>query len=149
MSYNELRKGRFSEANRIYFVTTVTHKRLNLFKNFDLARSVIKTMKNLDDKQHVNSLCWVVMPDHLHWLFQLNNNYDLPTVIKKLKAISAHTINQHLNRQGQVWQKDHYDHGLRKEDDIKQISRYIVANPLREKLVQNIGDYPHWDSIWL
>ena len=89
------------------------------------------------------------MPDHLHWLFQLENKMDLSSVIKSMKAGSARSINQHFNREGQVWQKSFYDRGLRNEEDIKQISRYIVANPLRAGLVENIGDYPHWDSAWL
>ncbi|MES9878966.1 MAG: transposase, partial [Candidatus Sedimenticola sp. 1PA] len=33
--------------------------------------------------------------------------------------------------------------------DIKELARYIVANPLRGGLVESIGDYPHWDAMWL
>ena len=149
MSYNELRKGRFSEANRIYFVTTVTCQREKLFSNFTLARTVINIMKGLHNDDYVDSLSWVVMPDHLHWLIQLNDKNNLPAVMKKFKAISARSINQNLNRNGQVWQKTYYDRSLRQEDDIKQVSRYIVANPLRAGLIENIGDYPHWDAVWL
>jgi hypothetical protein len=58
-------------------------------------------------------------------------------------------INRHLNRAGSVWQKTYYDHAVRKDEDIKGISRYIVANPLRAGLVHDIGDYPLWDAIWL
>ena len=36
-----------------------------------------------------------------------------------------------------------------KDEDLKSIARYIVANPLRAELAQEIGEYPHWDSIWL
>ena len=149
MSYNELRKGRYSEANRIYFVTTVTYQREKIFRDFTLARTVIHTMECLHNDDYVYSLSWVVMPDHLHWLIQLNDKHDLPTVVKRFKAMSAHSINQHLNRKGQIWQKAYYDRGLRKEDDIKQVSRSIVANPLRARIVENIGDYPHWDAVWL
>ena len=42
-----------------------------------------------------------------------------------------------------------YDHGLRDGEDIKQLSRYILANPLRAGLVEFAGDYPHWDAVWL
>jgi len=149
MSYNELRKGRFSEDNRIYFITTVTHHRIKLFNNFDSTRIVIHTMRQLDKSGYVDSMCWVVMPDHLHWLFQLSNNSTLAEVVKRLKAISARFINQHLNREGQVWQRSYYDHSLRQEEDLKQVSRYIIANPLRAGLVEDIGEYSHWDAMWL
>jgi putative transposase len=48
-----------------------------------------------------------------------------------------------------LWQDGYYDRALRKEEDLQQIARYIVANPLRAKLVNKIGDYPLWDAVWL
>ncbi len=149
MSYNDLRKGRFSEANRVYFVTTVTHERCKYFLNLYSARVVIQTMKKLHDTNYVNSLSWVLMPDHLHWLFQLRDKSPLPVVMKQMKATSARSINQELNRQGQVWQRSYYDRGLRDGENIKQLSRYITANLLRAGLVDGIGEYPHWDAVWL
>jgi REP element-mobilizing transposase RayT len=89
------------------------------------------------------------MPDHLHWLIQLNQRWPLPRVVKTLKARSSLTINRHLGQHGSLWQKAYYDHAVRKDEDIRTIARYIVANPLRAGLVQDIGDYPHWDCIWM
>ena len=89
------------------------------------------------------------MPDHVHWLFQLGENEDLSTAIKRFKARSAQRVNNHLNRNGALWQKGFYDHALRKEEGVKDVARYIIANPLRAGLVDNIGDYPLRDAIWL
>jgi REP element-mobilizing transposase RayT len=149
MSYNDLRKGRFSEPGRAYFITTVTHDRIPLFKDFHLARLLITTMKQLADERYVENLSWVIMPDHLHWLFQLGDRSSLASMIKRLKALSARSINLYLDTSGPVWQKSYYDRGLRDDEDSRQISRYIVANPLRAGLVENIGDYSHWDAVWL
>jgi putative transposase len=150
MPYDNLRIGRYSETNRIYFVTTVINNRNDcIFSNFSTARLVVNEMRYLHETEKANSIAWVIMPDHLHWLFQLKEQDSLPNIVKTLKARSAQNINKHLNRTGAVWQKAYYDHALRKEEDIKGISRYIVANPLRAGLVKNIGDYPLWDAIWL
>ncbi len=149
MSYNDLRKGRFSESNQFYFVTTVTHERKPVFNRFSSSRILINTMKHLDKHNYVNSLSWVVMPDHLHWLFQLSDMSTLPEVMKRLKASSARSINRAINRQGAIWQKSYYDRALRYDEDIKRLSRYIIANPLRAGLVKDIGDYSHWDAVWL
>ena len=43
----------------------------------------------------------------------------------------------------------YYDHAIRKEEDIKGLAHYIIANPLRAGLVTNINDYPHWDAVWM
>ena len=149
MTYNDLRKGRLSETNRVYFVTTVTYQRKPLFKNLHLARAVIQVMKRLDRDDYVKSISWIVMPDHVHWLFQLENNMALAEVMKRLKAWSARSINTQLNRKGKVWQKTYYDHALRQDEDVKAVSRYIVANPLRAGLVEDVGMYSHWDALWL
>ncbi len=150
MPYDELRKGRHSDPWRIYFITTVLEKReKSWFADFFCARYVVAEMRALHDGGVVTSQAWVVMPDHVHWLFQLGDTLTLPAVVKQFKACSALRINRHLNRQGPFWQKAYYDHAIRKEEDLRQIARYIVANPLRAGLVKNIGDYPHWDAIWL
>jgi REP element-mobilizing transposase RayT len=76
MSYTgcSLRKGRFSESKRPYLVTTVTDKRQRIFDNFELARLMIRQLRTNCDELDVDSLAWVVMPDHLHWLFVLNQH---------------------------------------------------------------------------
>lgn len=150
MSYDDLRKGRYSEQQRAYFVTAVLAEREQCyFADFSCARHVVAEMRALHDDETVSSLAWVVMPDHVHWLFQLGENMDLSAVIKRFKACSARRVNDHLNRRGALWQKAFYDHALRKDEDVLGVARYIVANPLRAGLVKNIGEYPLWDAIWL
>jgi REP element-mobilizing transposase RayT len=78
MPYDDLIKGRFSEPQRAYYVTTVLHERVNrYFADFYCARCVVEEMRALHDDKVVNSFAWVVMPDHVHWLFQLGADADL------------------------------------------------------------------------
>jgi len=150
MSYDDLRKGRFNEHWQAYFMTTVLAEREKCyFGDFYCARFVVAEMRALHESGAVNSLAWVVMPDHVHWLFQLGDMLSLSSAVKQLKGRSAYRVNGYLNRRGSLWQKAFYDHAVRKEEDIRQIARYIVANPLRAGLVDHIGDYPHWDAAWL
>jgi len=149
MSYRDLAKGRFSSENQIYFITTVINKRKKIFVNLDICRNIILQMKQFDEEGYVETIAWVIMPDHIHWLFELKEDYDLATVLKKFKGRSARKLNLLLGEKGTFWQHAYYDHALRTDEDIKQISRYIVANPLRAGLVERIEDYPYWDSVWL
>ena len=149
MVYSYLRKGRVSQLNRAYFVTTVTYKRYPFFSDIYCARLLVRNMKLLHDAEDVEPLSWVIMPDHLHWLFRLRNLNGLPLVMKKLKAISARQINQRLNRKGTIWQKAYYGRAIRDGEDVRELARYIVANPLRAGLVSDINCYSHWDATWL
>jgi REP element-mobilizing transposase RayT len=95
-----------------------------------------------------NSLAWVVMPDHIHWLFELNSS-SLSALMQSTKSRSARAVNRLRNRHERLWQKGYYDRAIRKDDDLLKVARYIVANPLRAGLVVNVGDYPLWDAVWL
>ena len=64
-------------------------------------------------------------------------------VVRAVKAVTAHRLG------GPVWQDGFHDRALRREEDLVAAARYVVANPLRAGLVQKLGDYPHWDAIWL
>ncbi len=149
MTYDALRTGRVSIPGQIYLITTVTADRQPVFAGFDLARAAIHEMRTLETDRWLTSLAWVLMPDHLHWLIQLGDQVALPDVLKAFKGRSGQRINKKRSQTGPLWQKAFHDRAVRQEDDLPAIARYIVANPLRAGLVQRIGDYPHWDAIWL
>lgn len=145
---NHLRRGRFSEPGRSYLITTVIERRRPVFQDFVNARLLIEQMRLCTHDGLVDSLSWVVMPDHLHWLVTLKQT-NLAQLMKRIKARSTHAINQRCGFSGRLWQPGYHDRAIRHEDDIQAMARYLVANPLRARLVRQIGDYPHWDAVWL
>jgi REP element-mobilizing transposase RayT len=146
----DLRKGRHSERNRIYHVRASTQDKRPLFSDFQLGRVVVQGLRFLHERGDVESLAFVVMPDHLHWLFRLTGQRPLEHVMHSLKRHAARVINLRLGVVGDpVWQEGYFDRALRAEDDVIVVARYIVANPLRAGLCRHIGDYPLWDAIWL
>ena len=149
MTREKLLVGRVSLPGFCYHVTICTYRRSPRFTSLRPARIVIDEMKRLDDSQRVNSVAWVLMPDHLHWLFYLGEKDDLSSVTKLLKGRSANRINEQEHVQGPLWQKGFYDHVVRADEDLRCMARYIIANPLRAGLVERVGDYPWWDASWL
>ena len=146
----DLRKGRFSEQYRIYHVRTSTENKRYYFSDFYLGRIVVNSLRFLHERGDVESLTFVVMPDHLHWLFRLTGERPLDGIMYSLKRYTAGVINQRLGEVGEtVWQPGYFDRALRADEDMIAVARYIVANPLRAGLCQQIGDYPLWDAIWL
>jgi len=149
MPRDDLLKGRVSIPGHAYHITTCTEGRRPLFQDFDLGRLLVKEMRQLNDDNLLHSFAWVIMPDHLHWLFQLDDQLSLSNLVKKLKARSSHAINARTGRQGPVWQRGFHDHAIRRDEDLRAVARYIIANPLRAGLVKHIGEYPLWDATWL
>jgi REP element-mobilizing transposase RayT len=145
---HRLRIGRFSEPNRMYLITTKTHERTPIFNDVHLGRLVVWQFRLAQDQGLANSLAWVIMPDHFHWLLELQKG-SLADLMCQVKSKSTRTVNAASGRKGRLWQESFHDRALRKEDDLVKMARYVVANPLRAGLVEKIGDYPLWDAIWV
>jgi putative transposase len=145
---HRLRHGRSSEPGRGYLVTTVIHQRTPLFKDWQLGRLLVAEMRLAHERCDVNSLAWVVMPDHVHWLVQLEKA-QLSDLMQRIKSRSTLSINRAMGRKGAFWQNGFHDRAIRDNQDLQPCARYIIANPLRAGLVDRIGDYPLWDTLWL
>jgi len=143
-----LRKGRYSSTNNIYLITTVTHQREPIFSQLSFARMAINALYHHDRQKRITTFAYVLMPDHLHWLFQLHNE-TLSRIMRDFKGYSSRQISKHTEQNGKIWQAGYHDHALRRDEDIQKVARYIVANPLRAGLVDQIGMYPHWDTVWI
>ncbi len=144
-----LRRGRFSSQYQIYHITTATYQRRKVLDNFIAGRAVVNALRRASRFGQADTLAFVVMPDHLHWLMQLTGNKQLSVTVNTVKSLSARAINQAGGCEGPVWQKGYFDRGLRRDEDIVTIARYIIANPIRAGLVKTVGDYPLWDAIWI
>ena len=143
-----LRKRRYSLTGGVYLITTNTRDRLPWFTETDLAVSMSRMIETYLNNKYCRCLCWVIMPDHIHLLVQLKSA-ELNSIINRLKSGSARTLNKQIGRSGPFWQSGFHDHALRKEEEIKNIARYIIGNPIRAGLAKRYGDYPFWNAVWL
>ena len=140
---HRLRSGRYSQSGQVYMITVVTAERRRIFEHFSAARALIGHLKTANDLQTASTLAFVVMPDHLHWLMQLGEGATLSQVVRGVKSLTSHRLGY------PVWQRGYHDHAVRHDEDLKAMSRYVIANPIRAGLVSSVGDYPHWDAVWV
>lgn len=144
----DLRIGRVSETERPYLITTVTRNRRPVFHDWRIGCLLAAELHEVTRAGYADTLAWVVMPDHLHWLMTPRTD-TLDAVMRRIKSRSAKSIHRQLGTNGAFWQKGYHDHAVREDEDILTIARYIIGNPLRAGLVETIGDYPLWDAVWL
>jgi REP element-mobilizing transposase RayT len=127
-----------------------------VFHDLYLGRIVVQTMRYHELAGNAETLACVVMPDHVHWLFSLMGQTTLAQLVGSVKGYSANRIQKIRRERGEIidpvqplWQEGYHDHALRQEEDVKSVARYIIGNPLRAGLVENIGDYSLWDAVWV
>ncbi|HEX8595198.1 MAG TPA: transposase [Pseudomonas sp.] len=145
---HSLRSGRYSVPGQSYLVTTRLINGERIFADWRLGRLVVHELRLAHEHDIVHSLAWVVMPDHLHWLFELRTG-TLASVMQQVKSGSGIALNKATGHSGRVWQTGYHDIAIRHEKQLKDFARYVVANPLRAGLVSRVGDYPLWDCKWL
>ena len=120
-----------------------------VFRDFDVARAAAATLASPESLGGSRLLAWVLMPDHLHLLLQLGEAETLAVVVSRIKARSATAANRAGRRRGAVWGRGFHDHAVRRDEDLRVLAGYIVANPLRAGLARGCGAYPFWDAAWL
>ncbi|WP_422506208.1 REP-associated tyrosine transposase [Stenotrophomonas sp. GZD-301] len=147
MASPSLQRGRISSAGSCYVVTTVTAQRVRLFVDTANAQEVCHWLRASDDQGRTESLAWVVMPDHVHWMFRLCDT-PLSIVMRTFKSRSAKGLNQANRTQGAVWQPGYYDQLQRDDRHLLAEATYILANPLRAGLAAGMNDYPFAWCRW-
>jgi type I restriction enzyme R subunit len=72
---------------------------------------------------------WVVMPNHVHLLFQPLRDHRLPDLVHTWKRFTAREINLAAERSGALWQADYWDRLIRSEKHLRWATHYIEKNP--------------------
>jgi len=144
-----LRKNRHSLPQQIYLVTTTTKDRAPFFAAPQPCFAASRCFENPRVLGDSTMLCWVLMPDHVHWLVQLGFDCTLDVLINRLKSSSARHANQALQRTGALWESAFHDRALRSHEDCLDAMRYVIENPERARLVGDIGEYAFWNSVWV
>ena len=84
--------------------------------------------------------CFVIMPNHVHIIFECAEGYKMQDILSAWKFFSAHQINKILQRKGAIWQAESYDRIIRHNDHYDKVLNYIARNPLR-LLPNTFADY--------
>ncbi|WP_080393010.1 REP-associated tyrosine transposase [Stenotrophomonas beteli] len=146
MSSERLCLGRHSIIGQFYVLTTTTHQRRRLLES-KAAACAIDQFHYIKQRGLVQSHAWVVMPDHVHWMFELRAAH-LPDIARRMKSSSALALNRLAGRRCTVWQPGCFDHAVRAEESLARQALYILGNPVRAGLAGQIGEYPYAWPAW-
>ncbi len=88
----------------------------------------------------VNIDKYVIMPNHIHILLQIQNygtgnpSPTISNIIGWFKYQTTKEINMNNNVKNKFWQRSFHDHIIRGKDDYNMIWTYIDNNPLKWEL---------------
>jgi putative transposase len=141
--HKNLREGRFSDINSLYFITINAVDRRPFLSLPVLFSAVLESLANLHERQIIEPLCFVALPEHIHLVFQLLQT-SLAKVISPLKSYSALRTNAALGRSGPVWARQYFEHRIRSNESLNQIIDYCRNNPVRRELATTTTEWRYW-----
>ena len=137
----------------------------------DESRDILKeVIKEVQEKHPFEIKAWVLLPDHLHHLWELPEgdvNYSMRWALikkeftKRIKIeLATRTTKSRLrHREGTVWQRRFWEHTIKDEEDYRAHVDYIHYNPVKHGLVETVRDWKyssfhryvkegHYDEGW-
>lgn len=104
-----------------------------VLRNPPNAQTVADALLHFDGDRY-KLASFVVMPNHVHVLFQPKDRHTLPAIVKSWKGFTAREINMRLGKTGALWQEDYWDRLMRNEQHFFKVMEYIRENPVKAKL---------------
>jgi putative transposase len=139
---------RIYQNQSIVFLTIVTYERQRIFHNPQNILLLRQTTAKVKLEMPFDILAAVILPDHLHFLWQLPlNEHNYSKRIGRLKALftksflKTNNIDLRLSesrkkhRESNIWQRRFWEHTIRDEKDFEQHLNYIHYNPVKHNLV--------------
>ena len=108
-------------------------------RNSAAAEIMASALRHFDGQRYVLD-GWIVMPNHVHVLFQPLNEHAVSDILHSWKSFTAHEIKRALGTpDANVWQDESFERIVRDWEALQEYRSYIARNP--EKAGLRAGEY--------
>ena len=131
-----------------FFLTLVTYNRYPLFESIENINRLRNAVAKVKTEKPFMILGAVVLPDHIHFLWQLPpNDSNYSQRLSRLKVLFTRSLrgkkvlsqnisaSRRKHRESNVWQRRFWEHTIKDETDLQQHLDYIHYNPVKHNLV--------------
>jgi REP element-mobilizing transposase RayT len=134
---------------RLYFFTATILNWIQLLKKDKFKNIIMNSLIFLSKENRIQIYAFVIMPNHIHLIWQILNLHKLQDVQRDFLKFTAQELKRQLqkergpllnkffvnsaDRKYQIWKRKPLSVELFSEKVIEQKINYIHANPVREK----------------
>ena len=124
-----------------YFLTFCTDLRRRWFIDSANVTLVLSQILRASTENQFAVIAYCFMPDHLHLVVEGEcDASNCLTFIKKAKQYSGFYFAK--ARGEKLWQRYGYERIIREDEDMLQVARYVLQNPVRSGMVTDVREYP-------
>jgi len=129
-----------------YFFPVVTHARQPILTQAAIIERLREAFRRTMRAQPFELDAIVVLPDHLHCVWQLSEgDHDFSSRWRAIKHYASTGVVSPVNARGekQIWQRRFWEHLIDDEQDWRRHIDYIHYNPVKHGYVAKPVDWPH------
>ncbi|MDD5200207.1 MAG: hypothetical protein PHC88_10450 [Terrimicrobiaceae bacterium] len=125
-------------TREIYFLTVCCRRRgQEILTRPAISAGLLETVATRNARHVWYAHLFLLMPDHVHALVRFPEaGQTIRTRVAKWKEWTSKC-------HGIEWQRDYFEHRLRREESLRDKADYILNNPVRRGLVQSPEHWPH------
>lgn len=142
--------GKLYFAKRDKFLDT--YKEGNHYLKSDTLAKIVADSLHFWDNKKIELYSFCIMSNHVHVVLRLLNDteienpWSLDKFMQSIKSFSAKKCNTLLGQEGRFWQEESYDRLVRDDVELRRILIYILNNPVKAGLCQQMKDWK-WSYI--
>jgi putative transposase len=128
--------------SRIFFATTKASMGRRLLQSERNAGLLIDVMRSLVVEHHFRLHDFVVMPDHLHVLLEVDERMTIEKAMQLIKGRFSRRLGTEFGYLGEVWQRGFSELQIMNRESLLKHKEYIAMNPVKAGLVDSPEKYP-------
>lgn len=131
------------KASYIHVITQGINKE-NIFREAEYKKEYIELMQKIfGEYNNLYLLCYCIMNNHAHFLIYTKNNQELSKAMARVNTAYAIFYNKREKRVGYVFRNRYYTQPIKDENHLYNAVVYIHRNPVKAKMVKEMGQYPY------
>ena len=138
------RQARIDISGLLYHVIVRGIERSEIFPGKEDREDFVKRLAESLEGSGAKCFAWALMPNHAHLLLQTGEK-KLSRIMKGLLSGYATNFNVKYKRSGHLFQNRYKAIICEEEEYLLELIRYIHLNPIRAKVVLNMGELDNYE----
>ena len=135
---------RIEYAGAVYHVMSRGNEKKPVFKDDTDRLNFLNTLQHVNKRYNWICHAYCLMTNHYHLLIETSDG-NLSLGMRQLNGVYTQLFNKRHGRTGHLFQGRYKAILIQKDSHLLEVSRYVVLNPVRAKMVEKPEEYA-WSS---
>ncbi len=138
------------QPGSVYHVYNRGSHRLSIFREPDNYLFVLRKIKKYTQELMLTVLAYCLMPNHYHFLIRQEGDQPAGMLSQRVFNSYSKAYNERYQHSGTLFEGSYHVKEVAQDGHMLHLCRYIHANPVKDGLVVEPGDWPYSNYLeWI